>query len=266
MLDWRESPLYKPIISTRLNDLAASFSKYLECFVEDGPFSNSQLRIHLNALRRREDFPSAADAVRDTGFADAVRDVLQNWGIGTRGTELVPASSFRSELAKLAPDLSDMDDPHIDNIISDGPRIAGTLWNLIDSVCLVTKNGRPVRNRLVSGSKALHHVLPNLVFPIDREYTQTFFGWHNPEFQYNPRECFNIIFLSIAELASQVVPSRLAGSGWLSSPAKILDNAIVGYCVKNGLESESTQYQKKRRAEFKELKDIMQRNWESGKK
>src|SRR5262249_26684642 len=37
---------------------------------------------------------------------------------------------------------------------------------------------------------------PELVFPIDREYTQTFFGWRNPEFQNNPRDCFMVSFLA----------------------------------------------------------------------
>lgn len=34
----------------------------------------------------------------------------------------------------------------------------------------------------MAGSKTLHHLLPDLVPPIDREYTRPFFGLHNPEF------------------------------------------------------------------------------------
>jgi len=37
------------------------------------------------------------------------------------------------------------------------------VWRLLDSICLVTKDGQPVQNRLVSGSEALHHVLPTPV-------------------------------------------------------------------------------------------------------
>jgi len=99
----------------------------------------------------------------------------------------------------------------------------------------------------------LHHILPELVFPIDREYTQTFFGWHNPEFQQNPQGCFMVAFLAIAELANAVQPGRLVGEGWMASPAKILDNAIVGYCVKHGLESESARHAKKKRVHDKAL-------------
>ncbi len=127
------------------------------------------------------------------------------------------------------------------------------MWRLLDSICLVTKHGQPVKNRLVSGSKALHHVLPALVFPIDREYTQTFFGWHNPEFQYNPRDCFEVIFSALAETARTVTPSRFVCEGWMSSPTKILDNAVVGYCVAHGLQSQNTRHQQKKQSEYNAL-------------
>ena len=121
-------------------------------------------------------------------------------------------------------------------------------------MCLVTKGGAPVKNRLVSGAKALHHVLPALVFPIDREYTQTFFGWHTAEFQNNPQKCFTLIFVTVAELAKKQRCSRFVGERWMSTPAKILDNAIVGYCIKHRLESESTRYERKTRLEYKAMK------------
>jgi hypothetical protein len=39
----------------------------------------------------------------------------------------------------------------------------------------------------------------------------------------------------------------------MSSPTKILDNAIVGYCVKYGLNSENTRRQKAKRAKYQAL-------------
>ena len=39
----------------------------------------------------------------------------------------------------------------------------------------------------------------------------------------------------------------------MSSPAKILDNAIIGYCVKHGLKSENTRYQQKKRAVYQAM-------------
>jgi hypothetical protein len=251
--NWSALPLASAEVVDRVRDLTASFADYVEVFRLRGPFSGSQLNVHLRALSSRAAFASAAEAVIDSRFADAVRDVLREWGVGSRGTELVPSDVFHGELRKLVPHLAELEQAQIEDRALDMPRIASIVWGLLDSICLVTKHGQPVRNRLVSGSKALHHVLPALVFPIDREYTQTFFNWHNPQFQYNPRGCFEVIFLALAETARAVKPRRFVGEGWMSSPTKILDNAIVGYCVKHGLKSETTRHQQNKRAENKAL-------------
>jgi hypothetical protein len=254
MPSWKELPHSKPVIEERLPDLSASFREYVEVFLKKGPFSDSQLRSHLRALEARASFSSAADALSNSDFAVTIRDVLRDWGVGTRGSELVPIEVFRAELQKIAARIGSLEQLRIDDVAPQAPEVASRVWSLIDSMCLVTKDGKSVRNRVVSGSKALHHVLPKLVFPIDREYTQTFFGWHNPEFQNNPRDCFALIFVSLADVANKIKPTHLVGTGWMSSPAKILDNAIVGYCVKHGLKSENTVYQQKNRALYNEMK------------
>jgi hypothetical protein len=260
MGSWRQSALAKPLQLERLKDLAVSFPDYLIVYRNRGPFSKAQLGAHLNALERRSTFVSAEDAVADDAFADLVREVLGQWGVGTRGAQLVSAELFRAEFEKLAPRLEHLNHARIDDADLDPEQVESAVYDLIDSISLVTKYGEPVKNRLVSGTKALHHVLPNLVPPVDREYTQTFFGWHNPEFQYNPRECFKVIFLALVEVARDVGLDRFRGDGWMSSPAKILDNAIVGFCVKHGLKSQSTRQQQKKQAEYravvKRLKEL----------
>jgi hypothetical protein len=254
MPSWSALPLVKPVLEARLRDLKASFPEYVEVFKHRGPFSEPQLQVHLEALNERAAFPSAAEAVSNSGFADAVREVLRHWGVGTRGAELLPVESFRAELRKLAPKLIGLEQLQIDDLAVDAREVASAVWDLIDSMCLVTKGGKPVKNKVVSGTKALHHVFPTLVFPADREYTQTFFGWRNPEFQNNPRDCFMVMFLALSELAKVIKPAHFVGEGWMSSPAKILDNAIIGYCVKHELKSESTLYQQKKRVYYQSLK------------
>ncbi len=256
MANWRELPGMKPIQQVRLGDLSASFQEYLDIFKHRGPFSESQLGAHLKALKRRATFSSAAEAVVDPEFADDVRDVLAEWGVGTRGAALIPPTAFRIEMEKVAPRLGALETLQVDDNGLDAHRTALTIWDVMSSMCLVTKKGQPVKNKLVGGSKALHHVLPNLVFPIDREYTQTFFGWHNPEFQYNPRDCFILIFVALAELATRVHPTQFIADRWMSSPTKILDNAIVGFCMKHGLKSENARYEQKRRAAHKAVKEL----------
>jgi hypothetical protein len=82
---------------------------------------------------------------------------------------------------------------------------------------------------LVAGTKTLHHLLPELVPPMDREYTQRFFGWHNPQFQYGQEKCFRSAFGAFAFIAREVNPRQFVGThAWNTSLTKVLDNALVG--------------------------------------
>jgi hypothetical protein len=59
--------------------------------------------------------------------------------------------------------------------------LAGALAQLIGSLGVVTNKAK-----LVAGTKTLHHLLPDLVPPMDRAWTGLFFQFHLPEWQ-DPR-------------------------------------------------------------------------------
>jgi hypothetical protein len=98
-----------------------------------------------------------------------------------------------------------------------------SIWQVISSLAIVS-NDTP----LVSGTKALHHILPELVVPIDRGYTQVFFGWHNPQFQYSQERCFLTAHRFFVEVARMAQPEQYVGEHWFTSGTKTIDNAIVG--------------------------------------
>jgi len=100
------------------------------------------------------------------------------------------------------------------------------LWQLIDRLHIV-ENDTPI----VSGTKALHHILPDLVVPMDRAYTQKFFGWHNPQFQYGQGRCFKLAFEGFCHIAANVPLQSYVDTGWNSSNTKIIDNAVVGFVL-----------------------------------
>jgi hypothetical protein len=41
-------------------------------------------------------------------------------------------------------------------------------------------------SQIVTGTKTLHHIIPDLVPPMDRGYTRRFFGFWGQQFQYHP--------------------------------------------------------------------------------
>jgi hypothetical protein len=82
---------------------------------------------------------------------------------------------------------------------------------------------------LVSGSKTLHHLLPEIIPPMDRAYTQRFFGWHNSQFQYGQAKCFATAYAALVVTARQAAPRQYVGtSPWNTSVTKGFDNALVG--------------------------------------
>ena len=95
--------------------------------------------------------------------------------------------------------------------------------DLIKNLGIVENN-----SRIVPGTKTLHHLLPDLVVPVDRKFTQRFFRWGNPEFQYGQEAAFDHSFRAFATIARKVNPKQYVGAGWNSSQTKVIDNAIVG--------------------------------------
>lgn len=65
---------------------------------------------------------------------------------------------------------------------------------------------------------------------MDQAWTGKFFGWTVTDPQYRQEEIFTEAFEALMGAGTEVVPSRLVGSGWRTSSSKLLDNAIIGYC------------------------------------
>lgn len=208
----------------RVPALITGFKRYLDAFTRRPPFKRSdQLKYHIETISLRRKFGSAADAISDEAFIRSLYRTLKAWGIGARASRLVSETEFAARLREKKFELALLDGTTIDDPRVDPTQMGQRLWQIIESLGIVQNN-----SKIVPGSKALHHILPELVVPIDRAWTQEFFGWHNPEFQYCQASCFAIAFSAFVEIARKVNPQQYVGSGWNSSRTKVIDNAIVG--------------------------------------
>lgn len=102
------------------------------------------------------------------------------------------------------------------------------LWVLIGSLGVVENKAK-----VVAGTKALHHLQPDLVPPMDRKWTGKFFKFHLPEWQ-NPasqRRIFQLAYRHFIDVARQVQPQQyVTGIGWRTGRTKVIDNALIGFC------------------------------------
>lgn len=214
-------------VKQRIEDLTADFEYYLEVFDQNTPFTRSgQFECHSRTIRRRRELGTVEAAVLDVSFTRSLWDTLRAWGIGSRASRLTPLDGFRQALLRELPQLKALEAFSIDSADLGVEEVAGEVWLLIERLSIV-ENDAP----LVSCTKALHHLLPDLIVPMDRAYTQQFFAWHNPEFQYQQRNVFVQAFRTFAAVARVVTPSRYVGAGWGTSRTKVLDNALVGFCL-----------------------------------
>ena len=107
-------------------------------------------------------------------------------------------------------------------------RKAHEIWSVL-STLTVSK----AESLIVANSKALHHVLPHLMPPIDHEYTLKFF-YNRKNLSINEDEAFLEMYVEFHRIAvenSQEIASRI-GKRWHTSESKVIDNAIVGYMRK----------------------------------
>ena len=92
-------------------------------------------------------------------------------------------------------------------------------------------------SRLVVSTKALHHLLPELVAPIDREYTLRFFYSTKTPSKLESR--FVEIAPWLSEFASRnadYIRERVESeNSWHTSSSKVVDNAIIGFVFAEGL-------------------------------
>ena len=219
------------VLAERFDGVIAEFSICLDVYDRQVPFvKNGQYSWHRATIDRRRGFPNVLDAITDEIFLDDLYETLHMWGIGRRASLLVPRDEFAECLLLASNDISSFQSLRIDDPQLDSDHIARELWRLINSLGVV-KN----ISRIVPGTKTLHHLLPDLVPPMDRAWTGTFFKWSATAPQYEQEKTFIETFSRYAEIARATKLESYVGKGWRTSISKLLDNAIIGYCKINGI-------------------------------
>jgi hypothetical protein len=109
----------------------------------------------------------------------------------------------------------------------DADVVASEVWEIISSLKVSTS-----RTTIVAGSKTLHHLLPELVPPIDRQYTFKFFTGQTAV-SHGERAAFAEwfpFFCEIGRTCASVIEEALQRGGFMATSAsKVIDNAIMGF-------------------------------------
>jgi hypothetical protein len=184
--------------------------------------------LHRQTLDLRRAALSAVDAVQNPQFMASLRDALHN----EFRLQRHPLNAPLVVNAALHNQLRTLDGVRLENATQNELDL---LWNL-----LVNLDLRAQHAKLVVNSKALAHVLTELVVPIDREYTAAFLFRFAREFDDDPhgqghpheRSVFDAAFRAFQRIARAIDLAPYVSNNphnWNTTRPKVIDNAIVGF-------------------------------------
>ena len=218
-------------VERRVAGVIDEFAICLETYDQRIPFTRSgQDSLHRATIDRRRSFASVRDAINNEEFLSDFYQTLYAWGIGKRASKLVPLVEFGNRLRECGEEITGFEHLRLDDPVLDISATAESLWLLVQRLGIVQNV-----SLIVPGTKTLHHLLPDLVPPMDRAWTGAFFLWSMATPKYE-RSAFIRTFSSFAKIAQATDPSKFVADKWRTSLTKVLDNGIIGYCKLHGIE------------------------------
>jgi hypothetical protein len=184
----------------------------------------------VRAIQRRRAHRTVDSLLEDDLFLEYVYAVLPAWGMHRMGPQAAKVGDFTPITAALrekAPELQQLWPLHITMLSGQAAREAAAIaWDVIAHVKVSTS-----QTQIVAGSKFLHHLLPDLVPPMDRQYTFTFFT--GQKMVPSDRAAFLDWFPRLAEVGGQCrdqIQAAIDRGGFMATgEAKVIDNAIMGF-------------------------------------
>lgn len=213
-----------------IDALVAGFSEFVRRFESAPGWPGPSLYFHNRAISVRREHESATSLLRDDRFLEYVYAVLPAWGMHRMGNQKAKVCDFKQFAAAIrqcSPELDKLWDLRITSVDpGHADELGLALWDVIAAMRVSTSN-----TQIVAGSKALHHVLPDLVPPIDRQYTFRFFTGQGQV--RSDRSSFlewYPAFIDIARKTSSHIAESLERGGFMATgEAKVVDNAIIAF-------------------------------------
>jgi hypothetical protein len=214
----------------RIRELIANFSRCVAEFEASEAFTGPSLYFHVQAIDRRRKHQTVSSLLADIRFLEYVYAVLPSWGMHRMGPQAAKVGDFTDIITALSEKATVLQQLRQFRITALSPRdacdVAEAAWDVIAHIKVSTS-----QTQIVAGSKFLHHVLPDLVPPIDRQYTFTFFT--GQKMVASDQAAFLDWFPKLAAIGMQCrgpIDDAITRRGFMATgQAKIIDNAIMGF-------------------------------------
>jgi hypothetical protein len=199
-------------------------------------FVGPSVYFHAKTIEALARHPTAVDALGDDAFFDYLYATLASWGLhrmGPGNTRLGNIDDLKASFRKQASSIERVQQLQLERLGSRDVRdVAEEAWEIIANLRVGIG-----KTQLVGNSKALHHLLPALIPPIDRNYTLKFFVGR--PYIYSGQHAERLfravypLFHEIAVHCADEIHGFLATppEGMNTSVTKVIDNAIIGFML-----------------------------------
>lgn len=225
-------------LDERKKELIQKFEFFIKFFNEKDKFSGPSTYFHSRVLRMIRNNDDYAKLLHDDSFLEMIYATLTAWGMhhmGRRGPKLIEFGKFCESIRSQEDNLKKMHSYKL-SLLNEGDldNIKAVLSKLFD---FLKVNGPKTKTTLVVNSKLLHHLLPDLVLPIDIEHTMKFY-YGKKKGNKPPLKEEKDVFLKMFEISLEICKSwnftedSYKGKGhFCTSVPKMIDNAIMGYAI-----------------------------------
>ncbi len=213
------------------------FASYVDGFYQGDIFAGPSVFFHRRVIQMIRDSGNYNKLLTNELFLERIYATLVSWGMhrmGPRGAKMRDFESIRQSIDSNRMHLEALATFKLHELDDAGKEhVKDRLLRVFDNLRVMKS-----RSQLVGSSKTLHHLLPDLVPPIDREYTVRFFyGTPRSKPSIGPEgeaEVFLEIFDGFHHVCRNLGLTEadyLDGRYFNTSIPKLIDNAIVGFVL-----------------------------------
>lgn len=218
----------------RVEEINKNFEDYWKHYDNNSIFSGPSTYFHDKTISLLKD-EGLRNIFNNDQFFEYLYATLASWGLhrmGDTDTKLCDFEKFKQSIKSQKEDILTLKDKKITELKSDSEidEVISDLQSIIDNIKIGVG-----KTKVIYNTKMLHHLLPELLPPIDRQYTLKFF--YDNKRLANIEDTFKETYPEFVEIASKnkkFIRDKI-GNDFNTSKTKVIDNAIVGYVKKEGL-------------------------------
>ncbi|MDD3178340.1 MAG: hypothetical protein PHR26_02365 [Candidatus ainarchaeum sp.] len=163
---------------------------------------------------------------------ELIYTTLISWNMNSRGARLTPINIFKKSILNNKKIIIDLKKYTFKDLLINFDEIFEKLYFLYNNLELCKQ-----KTKIVTFSKTMHFLLPNLCVPIDRKYALNFFYNNRSITNKNEFRKYKEINLNYCKIYEKYDLSKYLGKisdngiRWNITIPKILDNVVIGYGI-----------------------------------